>query len=199
MNLHAFGMLISCSTVVQSRTIETTSMPLPDGFVLSDGWVIFSGTYGASLSPQAVPRLATRTQGATLSFPLTNSSAFYIVGHVNDDHGAFTVNVTPSSSELTPQVGHYNAFSDWIGLYLIKYLSSGMNRSQTYNVEIRNDSPNLYFDMSEIVVFDTLPCVGFLMWYISKTDPNDTAHPHRQEVTLVEGPRIPQVMEPLQE
>ena len=140
------------SAALRNRTILTTSMPLTDGFVLSSGWVIYDGTYGASRSPQIVPRLATYTPGATLTFSLKSTTAFYIVGHLNVDHGPFTVTVSPLSSGSSTIV-QYNAFSGWIDLYLIKYLVTGMNRSQTYQVEIRNDSPS-YFDMSQVVVLD---------------------------------------------
>jgi hypothetical protein len=149
-------LLISCSTTIQNYTITTTTVPLTtNGIVLSGSWLSYVGPYG--INGPIVARLATTTNGSSISFPLTSASAFYINGHVNFDHGPYHVTMTPPPDFGSPPV-YYNGSSRWVGLNTVKYLATGMNRTRTYQVEVTNDS-GLYYDMSQIVVFDTPPCV----------------------------------------
>jgi hypothetical protein len=132
--------------------METSTVPLTtNGFVVSDGWVSQT-TYG--FGPADVPRIGTNTSGASISFPVTSASAFYILGSVNLNHGLYDVTITPSSA---PGPQQYNGSSHWVGLNTTLYLAMGLNRSQTYQVELRNDSPGLWFDISDIVLFDAPP------------------------------------------
>jgi hypothetical protein len=144
------------STTIHNYNITTTSVPLTDnGIVLSGSWVGYQGSYG--IDGPIVPRIATTVNGSSISFPLTSASAFYIVGHVNFDHGPYHVTFTPPSDIGPPQVVHYNASSRWVGLNTVKYLATGMDRTRTYQVEVTNDS-DMFYDQSQIVVFDTPPC-----------------------------------------
>jgi hypothetical protein len=137
--------------MVQNRTIETTTVPLTTpGFVLSGEW-ISQLAYGTG---PIVPRIRTNVSGGSISFPLTSASAFYIVGSVNLNHGLFDVTMTPSLN-VGPQ--QYNGSSSWVGLNTILYLATGLDRSQTYQIEMKNDSPDMALDLSSIVVLDTPP------------------------------------------
>jgi hypothetical protein len=62
--------------------------------------------------------------------------------------------MTPPSNIGPPE---YNGSSSWVGLDTMLYLATGLDRSQTYHIEMKNDSPNLALDLSRIVVFDTPP------------------------------------------
>jgi hypothetical protein len=106
-----------------------------------------------------VPRIATSEQGASLSFSLTSASAFYLVGSVNYNHGSFNVTVTQSLDvgSGSQQQGDYNGSSRWIGLDTMLYLATGLDRSKKYQVEMTNDSPNRWLDISRVVVLDTPP------------------------------------------
>ena len=141
--------------MVQNHTIETDSVPVStDGFELSHGWITQPDNYADTGTSD--PRIGTTTRGASISFPLKSASAFSVVGSVNYNHGLFNVTVTsPSSAEPVYQ-GRYNGSSRWIGLDTTLYLATGLNRSQTYQVEMMNDSPG-WLDISRIVVFDTPP------------------------------------------
>jgi hypothetical protein len=119
--------------------------------VLSGTWYP-QAAYGAD--PNPVPRIGTNVSGASISFPLTSASAFYISGSVNENHGSYDVKITPSLN-IVPQT--CNGFSHWAGLNTIVYLATGMDRSTTYQVVMTNDAPNLWVDLSEIVVFDAPP------------------------------------------
>jgi hypothetical protein len=59
---------------------------------------------------------------------------------------------------MGPQMkGEYNGSSYFFGLGTMLYLATGLNRSQTYQIEMANDSPSLWLDISSVVVCDTPP------------------------------------------
>lgn len=143
--------------MVQNHIIETTIVPLTtDGFVLSPGqWQSQMYFTSDTQHTTPVPRIGTNISGASLSFPLTSASAFYIAGSVNANHGLFDVTITPPLSAV---VQEYNGLSSWIGLNTTLYLATGLNRSQTYQVVLKNSGPaGLWLDTSDIVVYDTPP------------------------------------------
>jgi hypothetical protein len=106
----------------------------------------------------SVPRIGTNVVGSSISFRLTSTTAFYIVGHVNFDHGPYRVIFTPPSDLGPPEVSRYNGSLRWIGLNTVKYLVTDLNRSRTYHVELINDS-GLWYDQSQVVFLDTPPYV----------------------------------------
>jgi hypothetical protein len=120
---------------------------------------VLSGTWYSQIAygadPNPVPRIGTNVSGASISFPLTSASAFYISGSVNVNHGSYAVNMNPPLN-ITPQT--YNGYSYWTGLNTMMYLGMGMDRSTTYQIVMTNDAPDLsWMDLSEIVVFDAPP------------------------------------------
>ena len=87
----------------------------------------------------------------SISFPLTSASAFCIFGSVNMNHGLFDVKLSNAGSS------QYNGSSSSRGLYTMLYLVTGLDRSQTYQVVMTNDSPGQFLDLSSIVIFDAPP------------------------------------------
>jgi hypothetical protein len=126
----------------------TTSVP--NNFTYSTGWTSQTSTYANTQT--VVPRIATSTQGSTIS-----ASAFYIVGSVNYNHGAFDVTVTSTPNIGSQQSGAYNGSSRWIGLDTMLYLATGLNRTQTYQIEMTDVSSGRWLDVSSVVVLDTPP------------------------------------------
>jgi hypothetical protein len=108
------------------------------------------------MSQLTVLRIGTNTSGASVSFSVTSASAFYISGSVGSNHGLYDVTINPSLN-AAPGQQSYNGSSRWAGLNTTLYLATGMDRSQTYQVQLTNNSPGLWVDLSEIVVFDTPP------------------------------------------
>lgn len=133
--------------------MQTTSVP--SNFSLSTGWTSQTSTY--AYTQTVVPRIATSTQGSSMSFPLNSASAFYIVGSVNYNHGAFNVTVTPTPNLGSQLNGVYNGSSRWIGLNTMLYLATGLNRTETYQVEMTSVSPGRWLDVTSVVVLDTPP------------------------------------------
>jgi len=120
--------------------------------------------WGRFLS-QIFSHIRANSSGAYISFSLTNASAFYISGSVNENHGSYAVKMNPPLN-ITPQT--YNGYSHWTGLNTIMYLGMGMDRSTTYQIVMTNNAPDLsnlstpdlsylWMDLSEIVVFDAAP------------------------------------------
>ena len=146
------------STTVSSYKIATTSVPpTTDDIILTGLWRIDAGPYG--IGGPNVTRLATTTNGSSISFPITSASAFYINGNVNFDHGPYHVTINPLP-DFSSSPTYYNGSSRWVGLNTITFLATGMNKTQTYQVELTNDS-DLFYDQSDIVVYQTSPCVHF--------------------------------------
>jgi hypothetical protein len=125
-----------------------------DAIVLSGSWVLPGPDYGGL----PVPRIGTAAEGSSISFRLTSTTAFYIVGHVNANHGPYHVIFTPPPDLGPPEVLRYNGSSRWIGLNTIKYMVTGLNRARTYHVELINDS-DLWYDQSQVVFLDATPYV----------------------------------------
>jgi len=111
-------------------------------------------TYG--IGGPFVPRLATNVAGSAISFPISSASAFYIVGHVNFDHGPYLVTFTPPPDLGSALTYQYNGSSHWVGLNTLKFLATGLDRTRTYQVRLTNEA-NLYYDQSQIVIIDTPP------------------------------------------
>jgi hypothetical protein len=117
--------------------------------VLNGGGWVAQTVYGHT--SDIVPRIGTNNTSDSISFPLTSASAFCIFGSVNNNHGLFDVKLSNVGSP------HYNGSSSWAGLDTMLYLVTGLDRSQTYQIEMTNDSPGQWIDLSSIVMFDAPP------------------------------------------
>lgn len=98
------------------------------------------------------PRLNTSVNGVTASFVLNDTSAFAIIGSLDDDHGSFTVSVDPAPEGLSGTTG--NGASHWRAFGATKYFATGMNNSLTYRVEITNGDGT--FDLSEVMMYNAV-------------------------------------------
>jgi len=64
--------------------------------------------------------------------------------------------MTPPSDVGSQQ--QFNGSSRWVGLNTVLYLATGLNRSQTYQVELIQSDPRvLWVDLSKVIVFNALP------------------------------------------
>jgi hypothetical protein len=165
--------------MIQSRVITTTTIPPTDDIVLSGLWFSYNVPYG--INGPVIPCLATFSKGASISFSLTHTVAFYINGHVNFDHGPYHVTITPPP-EFGSAESHNNGSSQWVGLNMVKYIVTGLDRTETYQVVVTNDS-GLYYDMSQIVVFDAIPSVTYTLYCPVTNGFNPGLH-HRHQLAL---------------
>ena len=145
---------MSRSTIIQNRTIDTVTVPLTtDGMVLTGTWYQQAVYTGA---PGMVPRIATNVVGSAISFPISSASAFYIIGHVNLDHGPYLVTLIPPSDLGPVLTFEYNGLSRWGHLNTFTFLWTGLDRTRTYYVRLTNQATS-YYDQSQIVIIDGQP------------------------------------------
>ncbi|KAF9261309.1 hypothetical protein L218DRAFT_870340, partial [Marasmius fiardii PR-910] len=81
--------------------------------------------------------MLTTTEGSTLSFTITNASAFFLWGTVNADHTG------QKEGKLISQTGETRTtvlsdVSSILDFRQIMYWESGLDYSQNYTVEVRN-------------------------------------------------------------
>ncbi|KAF8890553.1 hypothetical protein CPB84DRAFT_1398182 [Gymnopilus junonius] len=137
-------------------TADATLNPL---FSYTATWFTdLPGTIGA-VGNTFYPRQHTDQAGASVSFTLNETSAFFIYCLVNVDLGPFTVTVQPPS-DLGPAVTTtFNSSSRWISLDQVMFWQSGLDRNRQYSVTITNegqgDAP--WWDFSHIDVIDGEP------------------------------------------
>ena len=80
--------------------------------------------------------MGTFVDGAKFSFSLQNTSAFFLIGTMNYDHNAYNIALTPPVSMQSTQP--FNDSSRWLVQDELLYWQSGMDRDQTYVVEMEN-------------------------------------------------------------
>jgi hypothetical protein len=86
-----------------------------------------------------------------MKFTLNSTSAFAILGYVNWDLAQY--NVTVTSSRGSPVTNSFNAYSKWAELDQVLYFQAGMDETQTYTVEVINESD---IDVHSIVLYDAV-------------------------------------------
>lgn len=142
------------SSTVDYQTIETSYVPLNiNGFSLLGVWDS-DITYGSATNA-IWPRIGTGTKGSGIRFNVTNASGFYSVGSVNFNHGNYTVTISPPANVGSPTTYIYNSVSRWIGLDVVNFLATGLDRSLQY--EVLMTDINADFDISKVVLINTTP------------------------------------------
>ncbi|PCH36712.1 hypothetical protein WOLCODRAFT_140558 [Wolfiporia cocos MD-104 SS10] len=149
-------------TILEQRTINTTI----EQFQIT-GNPFFSAN-GTGWSPEILytdqqhsyPCIETNQVGSTVSFNLNESVGFALYGSDDYQQGLFTVNVTipgqPTPSYLpNASTQRYSPKSQWTALNQLKFLATGMNRSETYNVVITNTGST--FNLASVVAYDAVP------------------------------------------
>ncbi|THV01104.1 hypothetical protein K435DRAFT_854077 [Dendrothele bispora CBS 962.96] len=98
-------------------------------------------------------QMRTNTKNATVSFTLTNTTAFFLRGAVNYDHttkNAILTSNKDGSSENTT----INDFSTIFDFGQILYWKSDLNRNETYNVQITNVDDSKFFSFGSLDLID---------------------------------------------
>ena len=93
--------------------------------------VLPNGT--SALVPQ---QMTTNVPGEAVTFTLNETTAFFLRGAVNHDHGPKTVTITPQNNPSQAKTTTINDFSSILSFETILYWESGLDRSQTYTVQI---------------------------------------------------------------
>lgn len=97
--------------------------------------------------------MVTNTAGESVSFTLQNATAFFLYGADNLDHGSKTVSVTPSSNPSEARTALINDQSSALDFRQILYWESGLNRDDTYTIEI-TEVGGTAFSFSSLDILD---------------------------------------------
>ncbi|CAK5262826.1 unnamed protein product [Mycena citricolor] len=119
----------------------------------------FYSTSGSGFSNQhnqdqgGYTRLDTNAAGASISFTCTNSSAVFIYGTTNYNHGNLSVEINPAvGSSSGPRV--LSGTSKWFVLDNLIYWESGLDPSTSYRVTLTNLNDGNYSDIHSVVLMN---------------------------------------------
>jgi hypothetical protein len=79
--------------------------------------------------------MSTNKNGASVAFTISKTSAFFLWGTLNRDHGNKTVTLTSANGTLSKSIP-INDYSSILDFNQIIYWESGLDREQTYLVTI---------------------------------------------------------------
>jgi len=98
-------------------------------------------------------QMRTNAGGATVSFTLTNTSAFFLWGAVNNDH---TPKIATLSSQKDGQLKNVSIddSSSSFDFTQILYWESDLDRNETYTVQVTNVDNSKYFSFSSLDIID---------------------------------------------
>lgn len=104
----------------------------------------------------------TYLQGAYVTFTVNSSVGFAVFGATAQAEGAYFVYIDPPvpNSPNTSTGYRLNATTASVAPDEIKYLATGLDRTQSYEVKIVNADPGRDFNLGQVVLFDAAPpCV----------------------------------------
>jgi hypothetical protein len=108
------------------------------------------------MTPQ---RYISGKQGDTITFTLTNATAFTLHGGTNKARRGFQITVKPPANEGPSRVRLMNdSIPDNLVVNdVIHYFESGLNRNSRYEVEILNPILDSAVDLRYLEIFDAPP------------------------------------------
>lgn len=80
--------------------------------------------------------MGTRVVGESVIFTINETTAFFLRGAVNYDHGPKVVTLTPYSDPSQSKTIIINDYSSILSFDTILYWESGLDRDQTYSVQL---------------------------------------------------------------
>ncbi|KAH8108146.1 hypothetical protein BXZ70DRAFT_40551 [Cristinia sonorae] len=134
---------------VQNRTVlavdSGSSNPIPNTFFTYQGipggtsWHIEDAKSQLSPSGVSVPvplQMVTSTVGESVSFTLEQTTAFFLYGSMNFDHGQKLATLTPHSDPSKARTTVLNDYSSALDFFQIIYWEAGLDRNEHYSVQI---------------------------------------------------------------
>ncbi|EEB91208.1 hypothetical protein MPER_10468, partial [Moniliophthora perniciosa FA553] len=111
------------------------------------------------LVPRTISGLILSTDVPSLVFRITNSSAFFVRGFVGAVQGSKSATLTPGLNGEPFKISVFDDFSSILDFDQILYWESGLDRDQTYTVEIRasGSSGAGYMDIHTLDTIDGGP------------------------------------------
>ncbi|EED81897.1 predicted protein [Postia placenta Mad-698-R] len=147
-------------TVLQARNISgllTGTTVVNPFFSVDETWSVVDLYANQSAN---YPCIATYTSGAMLSFTLNATVGFDIYGSDDWYQGLFTVTVTSSGgtsavASVPNSTIQYSPRSGWTALNQLKYLATGLDNRETYNVQVQNLGNT--FNLASVIAYDAVP------------------------------------------
>ncbi|THH32963.1 hypothetical protein EUX98_g1184 [Antrodiella citrinella] len=100
--------------------------------------------------------MVTNTAGESVSFTLSNTTAFFLRGALNNDHGPKTVTITPNSNPAQARNASFNDASSVLEFNQIVYWESGLDRDENYTVLVTDAgiTGSTSFSISSLDIID---------------------------------------------
>ena len=120
-----------------------------------------SWTGDLALGPNNEPEpiIVTNITGAWVAFPVNSSVGFALYGANDIDQGNFIVDIDPAVPNIpnSSTTYQFNAMTPWMATNQLRYLATGLDRTQYYTVRVTNAEAGKQFNMGEVVLFDAVP------------------------------------------
>ena len=105
-------------------------------------------------------RYVSSKEGDTITFTLTNATAFALHGATDEHRRGVQVTVTPPAIEGPPRGRLLNdgaPLNNTIIPEVIHYLESGLNRTSQYDIEVLNPFADNIIDLRYLQILDAVP------------------------------------------
>ncbi|KZT07460.1 uncharacterized protein LAESUDRAFT_651201 [Laetiporus sulphureus 93-53] len=118
------------------------------------GWLA-EYDYGGDGLTENYPRIETGTPGAWVSFNVSTAVAVAIYGSLRYDQGGYSVNIDPAPPLWSNTTFQLNATLPWLVRNELKFLATGLDRTQNYTINLTNREAGL--NVAQVVLYDAPP------------------------------------------
>ncbi|TCD60920.1 hypothetical protein EIP91_009293 [Steccherinum ochraceum] len=156
---YSSGSSIQNQTIFAVKDDDTTPNPFFNYVFSPDAntWHVEDAKFVLQANGTTTPfprQMLTADPGDSVSFTLSNTSAFFLYGAVNSDHHPKTVSIVPASNANLIRRTMINDYSSALDFKQILYWESGLDRDETYTVRIAQIGPgetSLSFSSLDII------------------------------------------------
>ena len=117
------------------------------------------------------PHVLTSADGATLTFKVNNTAAFFIYGSMSTKTSNFRFTLTPPPQVGPPKSQEFNTTSRWSDDNVIFCFATGLNLNVTYDVALTN----IVSGGNRILAIRSLQIMGFVLLRREYTDLTQTS------------------------
>ncbi|KAF9268182.1 hypothetical protein L218DRAFT_1073523 [Marasmius fiardii PR-910] len=140
---------------VKDRTIPAVSVNSDGSSVLNTAYFQTSGggSFNTYHDTQEYPRADTNSAGSGFIFRFDSASALQVIGSVNNDHGRYSVSLSPPGG-VSSTTRTFDAASKWFAYNNTIYWESGLDRTKSYTLTLTNLDDNKYLDINSVRLLD---------------------------------------------
>ncbi|KAJ6515657.1 hypothetical protein C8R45DRAFT_1086840 [Mycena sanguinolenta] len=145
------------SDIAASSVQNTTQAAVSVGANSATTSNTFFTTSGDGFSNQHIDdgytRIDTNSANAQITFSCSNTSALFIYGTTNYNHGTFSVEIDPPTG-ASQGARVFNGTSKWFVLDLPVFFETGMDPTQQYQVKMTNLVAGEYMDIHSVAMMN---------------------------------------------